>query len=121
MRKPNLCGTLVLMLMAGSVLGLPLSSEYDQIPRPEGGMELLKKNVELPLLPYGMNWERTVTAMFRVNPDGSISHVQILKSGGSGFDQAVKRAIMGVAWNPAVIDGQQVPVKMKIPFKFFCR
>jgi TonB family protein len=57
-----------------------------------------------------------VILRLRVEPNGSVSEVDVLQPAGHGFDEAAVDAARRFVFSPALLDGK--PVAVKIPFKY---
>ena len=108
----------VLLVLLSYAYAEPNLIKHDNCPCPEGGMETLLASIEFPNFPNLPHWETFVTLSFRVNPDGSATHFLVLESGGEIYDEAAISACASVHWKPATIDGQPVPVRFNLPFRF---
>jgi periplasmic protein TonB len=63
--------------------------------------------------------KRNVIVRFSVGEDGSVTHFEIMQSGGSGFDNEVIRVLKKMPkWKPAVQNGKNVPVMFIQPVTF---
>ena len=62
---------------------------------------------------------KLVQVRFRVNKDGMVSSLEIIKSGGEVFDKEVIRVCKKMPrWKPAMQNGIQVPVSFVLPVTF---
>lgn len=60
-----------------------------------------------------------VVVEFIVDADGSVKQPSIIKGIGAGCDEEALRVISAMpAWTPGTLQGQPVPVRMKVPFFF---
>jgi periplasmic protein TonB len=60
-----------------------------------------------------------VIVRFSVGEDGSVTHFEIMQSGGSAFDNEVIRVLKKMPkWKPAVQNGKNVPVMFTQPVTF---
>ena len=64
--------------------------------------------------------EATVLASILINDEGKVVEVDIVKSGGTSFDAAAKKALLENAFEiqPGYIDGRPVAVRIQIPVVF---
>jgi protein TonB len=63
--------------------------------------------------------KRMVKARFKVNPDGSVSLVEIVQSAGELFDKEVIRVCKKMPrWKPAIQNGVAVPMSYLLPVTF---
>ena len=89
---------------------------------PGGGDALRKflaKNIEYPEEAREFNMEARVFAQFVVEPDGSLSGIHILKSGGPIFDREVMRVMRLMPnWIPGENSGKPVRVRTVVPVRF---
>ncbi|MDH4185190.1 MAG: TonB family protein [Nitrospinota bacterium] len=56
-----------------------------------------------------------------LNPDGKIDSINIIKSGGPAFDEAVVKALRESSFTPGYMDERPVAVRVQIPFVFKLR
>ena len=85
----------------------------------EGRRKFLMDNVKYPDLARDNNIQGTVYVAFVVEPDGSISNIQILKSIGAGCDEEAIRVVkLMPKWTPGRQRGKNVRVKISMPIKF---
>jgi protein TonB len=63
--------------------------------------------------------KKTVQVRFSVAEDGSVTHFEIIQSGGTAFDNEVIRVLKKMPkWKPAVQNGRAVPVMFTQPVTF---
>lgn len=101
--------------------------EYDYVEqKPEfpGGrtsmINFINSTREYPEEAYKIGIEGRVTCAFVVNPDGKISHIQILKGVESSLNQEALRIVSSMPdWTPGRIADQPVPTRVVccIPFR----
>lgn len=96
----------------------------DEMPAFPGGQEALFKyltdNVIYPQIAKENGIEGRVICTFVIEPDGSISNVEVVRSGGDpSLDKEAVRVIKSMPkWKPGKQRGQAVRVKFTIPVKF---
>jgi hypothetical protein len=95
-------------------------SDVSTIPQFPGGdgalLGFLSDNIRLPKtanLPSGK-----VITSFVVNPDGSISDIEIVRGDSSLSRQVMEKLGRSPAWAPGTVDGLPVCVRMMIPIQF---
>ncbi|MBD5279912.1 MAG: energy transducer TonB [Bacteroides sp.] len=101
--------------------------EFDYVDEkpefPGGGSTLIKyinQNRRYPAEAYARGIEGRVTCSFVVNPDGSVSHVTVLKGVEPSLNREAVRILSKMpGWTPGRIDGQTVPVRVicAVPFR----
>ena len=101
----------------------PIIDQVDEMPSPQGGMEMFYKdvlsNLKYPKEAKENGIEGNVYLEFVVQKDGSVSDVKVLKGIGYGCDEAASELLANSKnWNPGVKDGQPVAVKLQIPIVF---
>lgn len=62
--------------------------------------------------------EGMVVLDLHINTDGHVASVDIVRSGGSDFDEAAKKAAMLLRFTPAFLGSQRVNVKMRQAIQF---
>ena len=101
--------------------------EYDYVEqKPEfpGGRSAMIKFInstrEYPAEAYQSGIEGRVTCAFVVNPDGKVTHINVLRGVESSLNQEAKRIIsMMPDWTPGMIEDRPVPPRVIccIPFR----
>ncbi|MCH5224351.1 MAG: energy transducer TonB [Muribaculaceae bacterium] len=101
--------------------------EYDYVDvKPEfpgGGNSLINyinSTRRYPQEAYEKGVEGRVTCAFIVNPDGSISNIQLLRGVDPSLNREAMRVIAGMPhWQPGKMNNQTVPVRVVccIPFR----
>lgn len=88
----------------------------------EGMYNEMKGYIYYPELEKQNEIEGTVFVSFIVEPDGTISEIEILRGvpNGPGFDKVAIRAISKLSkrFNPAKMNGNPVRYRMRVPVKF---
>jgi TonB family protein len=74
---------------------------------------------DYPPLAHANNIEGVTTLWVVVAPDGHVAYIQILKPYGFGFDDAAVKAVLNWQFTPGTVNGQPVPVavKVEVPFR----
>lgn len=99
-------------------------TDVDKTPEPESGMpDLFEKwgsFVRYPADARRNRIEGKVFIYFIVDENGTILESGILKGLGHGCDEATLEAFkkVNLKWRPGIKDGQNVKVKMVMPFVF---
>lgn len=85
---------------------------------PEGLKQFMARNLGSP--GYLDAGEKVVVQVrFLVDKDGSVSHIEIIKSGGDAYDREVVRVARKMPrWIPALQNGINVPVNYVLPITF---
>lgn len=79
----------------------------------------IRKKPVYPALARMKGIEAEVLAEVYIDAAGVPRKVMIVKSGGDDFDKATKEALQQSVFTPALSkEGQPVPVRVRIPFKF---
>ena len=101
--------------------------EYDYVsekPTFPGGdwklVEYINHTRQYPREAYEKGIQGRVTCSFVVNTDGSISHVQVIKSIEESLNREAVRIFSEMPhWEPGRIDGRPVPVRViwSVPFR----
>lgn len=89
----------------------------------QGGVAAMKQfigeNVSYPEIAREMGDQGKVYVEFRVDPDGSISSVKVLRGVSKELDREAKRVVkMMPKWKPGEVRGEPVPTKCRIPITF---
>lgn len=96
----------------------------EQMPEFPGGQQALFKylneNVKYPAIAKENGIQGRVICQFVVNTDGSISNVEVVKSGGDpSLDKEAVRVLKGMPrWRPGIQRGVRVRVKFTVPVNF---
>lgn len=95
----------------------------DLMPEFPGGAEALKrfllKNLRMPETGLEAGSQVRVIAKFVVGPDGKVSGIETIVSGGDAFDGEVKRVIHRMPdWKPGMQHHQKVAVYFNLPVYF---
>lgn len=94
--------------------------EYDYVsekPTFPGGdwklVEFINSNRQYPKKAFDAGIQGRVTCSFVVNSNGSISHIQVLKSVEDTLNEEAIRVLASMPdWEPGRIDGRAVPVRV---------
>lgn len=79
----------------------------------------IRKKPVYPALAKTKGLEAEVLAEVYIDAEGLPRKVMIVKSGGEDFDKATMEALQQSVFTPALSkEGQPVPVRVRIPFKF---
>lgn len=95
----------------------------DVMPKYPGGEEamidFLVKNIKYPEKAMKDSVQGKVFVQFKVDKDGSIKEIKLLRGIGYGCDEEAVRVIkMMPKWEPALKDGKPVQAEMALPIKF---
>lgn len=95
----------------------------EEMPSFPGGeealFEYLKNNIKYPQMARESNIQGTVYIGFVVEPDGSISHVEVKRGIGGGCDVEAVRVVKNMPrWTPGKQRGKPVRVSYTLPIKF---
>jgi len=100
-----------------------LASDFDVAPEYLGGeeglMNYLGNNIMYPQLARESNIQGTVYVTFVIRPDGTVSHVKILRGIGGGCDEEAIRVVSSMSkWKPATNKGKPVYSRFNLPIRF---
>ena len=95
----------------------------EQIPESPGGltalMNYLRTNTRYPAAAQKAGIEGRVIVSFIVEPNGSVSNVEIVRSVDTDLDQEALRVVRQMPkWKPGKHDGSTVRFKYHLPIKF---
>ena len=95
----------------------------EQMPEYPGGltalMNYLRVNIRYPAAAQKAGIEGRVIVSFIVEPNGSVSNVEIVRSVDTDLDQEALRVVRQMPkWKPGKQDGSTVRVKFHLPIKF---
>lgn len=98
----------------------------DQMPEYPGGltalMNYLRANIRYPEAAQKAGIEGRVIVSFIVEPNGSVSNVEIVRGVDSDLDQEALRVVRQMPkWKPGKQDGSTVRVKFHLPIKFMLK
>ena len=71
-----------------------------------------------PPLAYANKIQGVTTLWLVIAPDGHVAHVQVFKPYGFGFEDAAVKAVLNWQFTPGTVDGQPVPVALKVEVPF---
>ncbi|MBK7936953.1 MAG: TonB family protein [Lewinellaceae bacterium] len=86
-------------------------------------LTILSHNIRYPEEARKNNTEGTVVVTFVVEPDGKMTHYQILKDIGNGCGEEARRVLqalegVGLRWKPAQREGKVVRMRQSLPLRF---
>ncbi len=82
-------------------------------------MDFLQTNLRYPEAAKDAGIQGTVFVSFVVEPDGSISNIQVLRGIGGGCDEEAVRVVgMMPKWEPGYQRGEAVRVQFNMPVRF---
>lgn len=95
----------------------------EEMPEFPGGMnklgEYLAKNIKYPQMARETGIQGRVFITFVVEPDGSVTNVQVLRSLGGGCDEEAVRVVKSMPkWKPGKQRGKAVRVSYNLPVNF---
>ena len=99
--------------------GPPRNGPIDFAFGSPGGPRFLRK--VMPVYPdFERRQEREGTVVLRViiDEEGRVTHVEVLKKAGAGFDEVAVKAIRESTFSPAKKDGKSVCCRALIPIRF---
>jgi protein TonB len=112
-----------LAFIAFSSLAQDILTSAEQMPEPVGGLktfyEYINANLQYPAEAKSKKVEGRVHVTFVVEPDGSLSNIQVTKGLGSGCDEEAIRLIKNCPkWTPGKQGGTPVRVQVTRPITF---
>lgn len=84
-------------------------------------LKLVQSRVSYPPMAREIGIQGTCAIQFRINADGRISHIKLLKDIGAGCGQAALKALESLddqCWHPGLQNGKPVAVQMTLPVRF---
>lgn len=96
--------------------GLPAQTAPLRTNREAKPIQTMRANYPAMALRAGL--EADVTLKIEVDTQGSVTKVEIIKSGGAGFDEEALKAVKLSRFEPAQKDGQNVPAEFTFIYKF---
>ena len=95
----------------------------EELPEFPGGtsalMHFLQSNLRYPVTAKNAGIQGTVFVSFVVEPDGSISNINVLRGIGGGCDEEAVRVVgMMPKWEPGRQRGEAVRVQFNLPVRF---
>lgn len=90
----------------------------EEMPEIIGGIEQLYELLEYPELARKAGIEGLVVIQFVVEPDGSISNIQVIRSAGRLLDEAAIKAVKQLRFKPGRQRGRPVRVRFSLPIRF---
>ncbi|BBM69206.1 energy transducer TonB [Rhodothermus marinus] len=90
----------------------------EEMPEIIGGIERLYELLEYPELARKAGLEGLVVVQFVVEPDGSISNIQVIRSAGKLLDEAAVKAVQQLRFKPGRQRGRPVRVRFSLPIRF---
>ena len=108
---------------AQTVADTTIHAVAEQMPQFPGGVDarvkFLSTHLHYPENALRNHVTGKVYIGFVVEPDGSISHIKVLKGIGYGCDSAATQVVAKMPkWNPGLINGKPVRVRYTLPFTF---
>jgi periplasmic protein TonB len=100
-----------------------MTTQIESPPMFPGGesarMIFLQKNITYPAFAQKNNIEGPVCVTFIVEPDSSITHIQILQGIGLGCDEEASRVIRAMPkWIPGIKNGKPIRCQVSMPIIF---
>ena len=96
--------------------GLPAQTPPLRINREAKPIQTVKANY--PPMAQRMGMESDVTLRIEVDPEGRVTHAEITRSGGAGFDDEALKAVKQSRFEPAQSDGHNVPAEFIYIYRF---
>ncbi len=93
----------------------------EEMPEIIGGIERLYELLEYPELARKASMEGLVVVQFVVEPDGSVSNIQVIRSAGRLLDEAAVKAVKQLRFKPGRQRGRPVRVRFSLPIRFKLR
>ncbi len=90
----------------------------EKMPELKGGLTSVYENITYPEAARQARMEGKVYLMVFVNQDGGVDNVRVVKGIGMGCDEAAANAVKKAEFNPGILKGQKVKVKMAMAIEF---
>jgi len=91
-------------------------------PAPAAGIEPPQVTKQIPAhypeSELDARHEATVVLLVTIGRDGTVTDVDVAESAGTAFDDAAVQALGAWRFAPALRDGQPVPSRIRVPFRF---
>jgi protein TonB len=91
---------------------------YDEPPEPIGGYPAIQRNLVYPDFAQRAGVEGRVLIYAQVDERGNVVQTRVMKSLGTGCDEAAEKAIRSVKWKPAMQRDTPVKVWIMVPVEF---
>ena len=96
--------------------GLPVQEPIFRTNREAKPIQTVRAAYPPMALRAGM--ESDVTLKIEVDPQGSVTRAEIIRSGGAGFDEEALKAVKQSRFEPAQRDGKNVPAEFIYIYRF---
>jgi periplasmic protein TonB len=90
----------------------------EDLPSPIGGIKSLQEKVRYTEIARRAGIEGTVYIQAKIDKNGDVVQVNVLKGLGAGLDEEALNAVKSTKFEPGKQRGRPVNVKMTIPIKF---
>lgn len=90
----------------------------EELPSPVGGLKVLQEKVHYTEIAKRIGLEGTVYIQAKIDKNGDVVEVIVLKGLGAGLDEEALNAVKSTKFVPGKQRGKDVKVKMVIPIKF---
>ena len=90
----------------------------EELPSPVGGLKVLQEKVHYTEIAKRIGLEGTVYIQAKIDKNGDVVEVIVLKGLGAGLDEEALNAVKLTKFVPGKQRGKSVKVKMVIPIKF---
>jgi len=108
-----------------AVAGLGRGSGAPGLPVPSGPLRTNREAKAIqtvravyPPMALRMGMESDVTLRIEVDPAGTVTKADIMKSGGAGFDEEALKAVKQSRFEPAQREGRNVPAQFTYVYRF---
>jgi len=98
--------------------GLPAPAQPGILKTNREAKPIQSARATYPPLALRMGIEGDVTLRIEVDPEGKVTKAEIIKSGGSGFDEEALKAVKQSRFEPAQKDGQNVAAEFTYVYRF---
>ncbi len=113
--------TVLIFLMTSSLIfaeGNNYLTIAEKMPTVKGGIKEVYQNVEYPKIAQQAGVEGKVYLLIYINEKGKVDKAEVVKGIGAGCNEAAVSAIKKCEFNPGILKGKPVKVKMAIPVQF---
>ncbi len=90
----------------------------EQMPEPIGGIKAIQQNVHYPEIAKRAGIEGKVYVKAFIDENGNVTATEVVKSVGTGLDEAAQEAILKTKFIPGKQRGKNVKVQVMVPIQF---
>ncbi len=90
----------------------------EEMPTLVGGLKVLQEQIQYPEIAKKAGIEGRVILQFIVDEEGNVTDPQVVKGLGGGISEEALRVLQATKFTPGRQNGENVKVKLSIPFSF---